>query len=263
MNVTISPRVALAVCVALLLPALPLAAQDERTIRVAVEGAFPPFNYVENGELQGFEVDVAKAVCAAIPARCTFVAHEWDGIVKGLIKREYDAIASSLVITERRKKRIAFSRPYYRIPMAFITGKEVPAGDVGPAGLAGKTIGVVDGSPEATYLEARYASSDLRRYGKLDDANLDLLADRIEFVLGDKLALSRFVESREGVECCRLAGDVPFDPAYFAEGAAVGLRHDDPALKEDFDRAIAKVMADGTYDRIRGRYFSFDVKPSP
>jgi polar amino acid transport system substrate-binding protein len=263
MKAIASTRVALALCLALVVPAGPAATQDERTVRVAVEGAFPPFNYVENGELQGFEVDMVKAVCAAIPARCTFVAHEWDGIVKGLIKREYDAIASSLVITERRRKRIAFSRPYYRIPMAFITGKEVPEGAVGPAALAGKAIGVVDGSPEATYLEAKYASSDLRRYAKLDDANLDLLADRIEFVLGDKLALSRFIEGREGAECCRFAGDAPFDPAYFAEGAAVGLRHDDPALKDAFDRAIAKVMADGTYDRIRVKYFSFDVKPSP
>jgi polar amino acid transport system substrate-binding protein len=263
MNQTVPSRVALALWLALAVLASPSPAQEERTIRVAVEGAFPPFNYVEQGELQGFEVDLAKAVCAAIPVRCTLVAHEWDGIVKGLLNREYDAIMSSLLITERRKKRVAFSRPYYRIPLSFITGKDGPAGDIGPAALAGKAIGVVEGSPEAAYLEAKYATSHIRRYAKLEEANLDLLTARIDLVLGDKLALSRFVESREGVECCRFAGDAPFDPGYFGEGAAVGLRKDDADLKEAFDRGIAKVMADGTYDRIGAKYFSFDVKPSP
>jgi polar amino acid transport system substrate-binding protein len=263
MEPTVSTRAALALWLVLILSALPAAAQDERTIRIAVEGAFPPFNYTEQGELQGFEVDLAKAVCTAIPARCTLVPHQWEGIVKGLLNREYDAIMSSLLITERRKKRIAFSRPYYRIPWSFITGKDAPAGDVGPAALAGKSIGVVEGSPEATYLEAKYATSQARPYAKLEDANLDLLAGRIDLVLGDKLALSRFVESREGIECCRFAGDATYDPAYVGEGAAVGLRQDDAKLKEAFDRALGTVMADGTYDRIGAKYFTFDVKPSP
>jgi polar amino acid transport system substrate-binding protein len=263
MKQTVTSRVALALWLGLAVVASPAVAQEERTIRVAVEGAFPPFNYIEQGELQGFEVDLAKAVCAAIPARCTFVQHDWDGIVKGLLNREYDAIVSSLLITERRKKRVAFSRPYYRIPLSFITAKDAPAGDIGPAALADKAIGVVEGSAEAAYLEAKYATSQIRRYAKLEDANLDLLTARIDLVLGDKLALSRFLESREGVECCRFAGDAPFDPAHFGEGAAVGLRKDDAELKDAFDRAIGKVMADGTYDRIGAKYFTFDVKPTP
>ena len=116
---------------------------------------------------------------------------------------------------------------------------------------------VVDGSPEATYLEAKYASSDLRRYGKLDDANLDLLADRIEFVLGDKLALSRFISSREGEGCCRFVADLPVDRG---AGIGVAVRKGDRGLAELFDRAIQSVMADGSYDRIRAKYFPFDIK---
>jgi polar amino acid transport system substrate-binding protein len=253
-----------AAVLALTLAAAAGEAEGERSVRIAVEGAFPPFNYTDQtGELQGFEVDLGKAVCDAMPARCTFVAHQWDGIVKGLLNREYDAVMSSLLITERRKKRVAFSRPYYRIPISFITTKDGPAGDVGPAALAGKTIGVIDGSPEAAYLAAKFATSQAKPYPKLEDAELDLLTGRIELVLGDKLALSRFIEGREGAECCRFAGDVTFDPAYFGEGAAVGLRKDDEELRDAFDRAIGRIMTDGTYDKIRAKYFSFDVKPAP
>src|SRR3712207_3524419 len=91
------------------------AAQDRRVIRIATEGAFPPFNYLENNEPQGFEIDLAKAFCEAMGVTCTFVIHEWDGIIKGLLAKDYDAIMASMAVTERRKARIAFSKRYYFI----------------------------------------------------------------------------------------------------------------------------------------------------
>ena len=106
-------------------PGLPCLSPAQRRrsppIRIAVEGAYPPFNFIDqNNELQGFEVDLAKALCEEMKAECVLVQHEWDGIVRGLLNREYDAIMSSLEILDRRQKRIAFSEPYYRIPAIFI-----------------------------------------------------------------------------------------------------------------------------------------------
>jgi len=234
-------------------------AQEQRVIRIATEGAFPPFNYLENNEPQGFEIDLGKAFCEAMGVTCTFVVHEWDGIVRGLLAKEYDAVMASLAITERRKMRIAFSTRYYFIPPAFIGYKDADIGDVSPTALAGKTIGTTIGSHHAAFLEARYANSDVRHYAKLEEADLDLLTRRIDLVLGDKLALSRFLKSREGA-CCRFVGEPVVDPKHYGEGVAVGLRKEDKVLKEMFNRAIDKVMADGTYDRIRAKYFDFDTK---
>ena len=102
-------------------------------IRVAIEGAYPPFNFIDqNNELQGFEVELLKRLCEVMAAECVLVQHEWDGIIKGLLNRDYDAIMSSLEITERRQRRIAFSDPYYRIPAVFIGSKETPPGEVSP-----------------------------------------------------------------------------------------------------------------------------------
>ena len=243
--------------------ATPSLAQDGRALRIATEGAYPPFNVVDaSGEPQGFEIDLARAFCAAMKARCSFVVHQWDGIIRGLIDREYDAIVASLHVTERRRQRIAFSQPYYRIPSAVIARKDTTAKAVTPEALAGLSIGTVERSEAANYLEARYATSDVKLYGKLEEANLDLLTERLDLVAGDKLVLSRFLASREG-GCCRLVGDLPADPAHFNPGAAVGLRKDEPELKAAFDAAITQVMQDGTYDRIREKYFAFDVKPVP
>jgi polar amino acid transport system substrate-binding protein len=235
------------------------AAQEPRVIRIATEGAFPPFNYLENNEPQGFEIDLAKAFCEAMAVTCTFVVHEWDGIIRGLLAKDYDAIMASLAITERRKARITFSKRYYFIPPAFIGHKDTDIADVSAAALAGKTIGTTEGSHHAAFLDARYEGADVRRYGKLDEANLDLLTRRIDLVLGDKLALSRFLKSREGA-CCRIIGEPTVDPKHYGEGVAVGLRKEDKQLKEMFNRAIEKVMADGSYDRIRAKYFDFDTK---
>ena len=82
-------------------------------IRVAIVGAYPPFNFIDqNNELQGFEVDLLNRLCEVMATECVLVQHEWDGIIKGLLNREYDAIMSSLEITERRPRRIAYSDPY-------------------------------------------------------------------------------------------------------------------------------------------------------
>src|SRR3954452_23894206 len=112
-------------------------AEDRPAIKVAIEGAYPPFNYLDqNNELQGFEVDLLKALCDTMQAQCTLVTHEWDGIIRGLLNHEYDAIASSLEINERRAKRIAFSRRYYLIPAPFIAAAAEPIKDPTPVTLA-------------------------------------------------------------------------------------------------------------------------------
>jgi polar amino acid transport system substrate-binding protein len=229
-------------------------------IRVAIEGAYPPFNFIDpNNELQGFEVDLLKSLCEAMQAQCELVQHEWDGLVRGLLDREYDAVMSSVEITERRGKRIAFSDPYYRIPAIFIGSKETAPGEISPAALAGKTIGTTDRSDHETYLREFYRDSQIEVYAKPDEANLDLLVGRLDAVFGDKRLLTRFLASREG-SCCHILGDTPKDPAYRHQSYGIGLRKEDAALRERFNRAIAEVQANGTYDRIRAKYFSFDIK---
>ncbi|MGO4526825.1 transporter substrate-binding domain-containing protein [Microvirga sp. 2MCAF35] len=230
------------------------------TIRIAIEGAYPPFNFIDaSNELQGFEVELLKSLCDAMNVTCELVQHEWDGIIKGLLKREYDAIMSSLEITDRRQKRIAFSDPYYRIPAVFIGSKETAPGAVTPAAMAGKKIGTIERTDHETYLKTFYKDSEIVLFGKAEEANLDLLVGRIDAVFADELLLSKFLKSREGT-CCHILGDAPAEPPYKRESYGIGLRKEDASLREQFNRAIAQVKADGTYDRIRTEYFSFDIK---
>ncbi|MBV9078434.1 MAG: transporter substrate-binding domain-containing protein [Methylobacteriaceae bacterium] len=237
--------------------ALAVAPARADTIRIATEGAYPPFNYVENGEPAGFEVDLARALCAAMHATCSFVLQDWDSMIAGLKENRYDAIVSSMEITPERQKRIAFTRRYYRVPAALIAQAvdPLPAGPPGLPDLAGKSVGTTGAEEFTTFLEERAKGATVRVFDKVEDAALDLLTDRIDFVLGDKLALSNWLQSREGA-CCRFAGDVAVE----RPGVGVGLRKADTALLARFDAAIADVIADGTYDRIRAKYIPFDIK---
>ena len=249
--------VCLAVLVGLALAsAAPAAAQAE--LRIATEGAYPPFNYVEGQDPAGFEVDLGRALCEAMGLPCTFVLQEWDGMHAALREKKFDAIMSSMEITPERRTRYRFSRPYYRIPSALVGRKdEEHPKPVTGQDLAGKSVGVVADSEFVAYLEALPKKPDIRTYSKLEEATLDLLTDRIDYVLGDKLEMQKFLTSREGEGCCRHLADLPVDRG---EGVGVAMRKGDRALAEMFDAAIAKVMADGTYDRIRAKYIPFDIK---
>lgn len=226
-------------------------------VRIATEGAYPPFNYVENNEPAGFEVDLGRAICGAMKVACTFQLQDWDTMIPALKEGRFDAIMSSMEITPERRRRIAFSRRYYRIPAALIGPKDADPPKPGAApNLAGKSVGTTASGEFTTYLEAQ-AGVMVRTFDKLEEADLDLLTDRIDYVLGDKLALSAFLTSREGAACCRFVADLPVDRG---DGIGIGFRKTDTALLGRFDAAIAAVMADGSYDRIRSKYFAFDVK---
>jgi polar amino acid transport system substrate-binding protein len=238
----------------------PAAAQAGPPLRIATEGAFPPFNVTDDkGEPAGFEVELGRALCAAMNIPCIFVLQDWERMSEGLREGRYDAVMSSMANTRQRRFRMSFSKPYYLVPAAFIARKDASVPDVTPAGLKGRVIGAPGLTEHAAYLEELYKASEIRLFGKLEEAGLDLQAGRVDLVLGDKLALSRFLATREGA-CCRFVGNAPYNPEYHGLGVAVAVRRGDEELRARFDAAIDQVIADGTYDRIRAKHVPIDVK---
>jgi len=232
------------------------AAKEWKTVRIGTEGAYPPFNYIDsNGKLQGFDIDIANALCAQMKVECTLVAQDWDGIIPGLLAGKYDAIIASMSVTEERKQTVDFTERYYRTPLALIGPKEA-AEDVSPEAMRDKVVGAQSSTTQAIYAEEKYApaGAEVKLYPTQDEANLDLANGRLDAIIGDKFVIAEWVKKDDGA-CCKLLGDAPDTTT----DTAIAVRKDDPDLKAMLNAAIDGIRADGTYAKIVAKYFDFDI----
>lgn len=230
-----------------------------RTLTIASEGARPPFNYLDNNELAGFEIEYGKDLCRRMHVSCKFVTQDWDSLIPGLLAHQYDAIMAAFEINDEAKIKIAFTEPYILMPPAMMTAKQNPLKDTSPKGMKGKAIGVVSGSTFEAYALAYYDLSDIRSFAALEDASLDLGEGRLDAVIDDKNAIMDFMKTRHEALCCELAATLPRDAFFFGAGIGIGLRKDDQGLKIAFDKAIDAAKADGTFKRLFVQNFGFAI----
>lgn len=237
-----------------------LAQQKEWTeIKIGTEGAYPPFNNLNaKKELEGFEIDYANALCERMKVKCTWVVQDWDGIIPALLSKKYDVIVAGMNATDERKKRVDFSDVYTRTPISMIGAKTITLTDVSPAALKGKAVGAQGSTIHANWLEKHYKDSTIRPYPTQEEANLDLLNGRIDYIVADKLALEEFINGK-GKDCCKFIADVPRDPAIHGPGVGMAVRKEDTALRDKLNKAIQDSIADGTHKKIADKWFKFPV----
>ena len=95
------------------------------TLRIGTEGAYPPFNQIDaSGEVVGFDLDIAKALCAEMQVECTVVTSDWDGIIPALNNNKFDFLVASMSITDERKQAVDFTEPYYTNKLQFVAPKD-------------------------------------------------------------------------------------------------------------------------------------------
>ena len=236
-----------------------LAEDHAKTLRIGVEGAYPPFNDKKaDGTLAGFDIDIARALCARLKVTCVFVAETWDNLIPALRSGRFDAVVSSLSITDGRKKLVAFTQPYYRQPAAFIARKDAGITATTPAALKGHRIGAVAGGIHAHYLKNVHPEARLITFKTLDDAFKALKAGDIDLLLADRIVLHDFLRG-EAETCCALVGEDVSDPAWFGEGAGIAVRLEDGPLRKRLNAALEAIIADGTHAKISRRHLPFPV----
>lgn len=234
-------------------------AKDWSKIVIGTEGAYPPFNFLSaSGELQGFDVDIAKALCTQMKVECTFVTQSWDGIIPALQNGNFDAIVASMSITPEREEQVAFSNKYYQTPPAIAVPKDSSITTATAEALSGKAIGAQTGTTHSQAAEALFPDSDVRIYPTAEEYKLDIGNGRVDAVMDDVVVLTEWIKSPEGA-CCKILGTLPADPTIYGRGVGVGLRKGDDKLKTMFNDAIAAIRQDGTYKTIQDKYFDFNV----
>lgn len=158
-----------------------VAAQQE--IKFAMEATYAPFEYMdENNQIQGFDVDLANALCKQMQAKCSFHNQAFDSLIPALKFKRYDAAISAMDITEARLEQVSFTDAYYDNSAAFVS----IAGKVADQGaLKGKRVGVQNGSTHQSYLLEQMAGVTAVPYASYQDAFIDMKNGRIDSVFGD------------------------------------------------------------------------------
>ena len=229
-------------------------------IKLGLDSApYPPFaDQDANGNRTGFEIELGEAICKAMGETCVWTPIAWDGIIPALNAKKIDAIFASMSITEKRMKVIDFSDKYYNTPAAMVAAKSASI-DGSPDSVKGKIVAVQVSTTHADYAKKYFSDTadEVKTYQAFDEHNNDLVAGRVDAVVGDSLAFADFLSGDAGKNFEIKA--YLNDEAVFGKGVGVGLRKSDGELRAKFNAAIAKVLEDGTYDEIAKKYFDFDI----
>lgn len=233
--------------------------KDWTKVRIGTEGAYPPFNAIgPDGQLTGFDIEIAKALCDKMKVECEFITQDWDGIIPALNSGRYDAIVASMSITDERKQQVDFSDKYYNTPPAIAVPKDSKLTEATPEALEGVALGAQSSTTHSNYAEEKLPGADLKLYPTADEYKLELTNGRIDAAIDDVVVLSQWIASPEGA-CCKILGTLTPDPVINGIGAGIAIRKEDTALRDMFNKAIDEIRADGTYQRINDKYFDFDV----
>jgi polar amino acid transport system substrate-binding protein len=229
-------------------------AKAEETLRIGTEGAYPPFNMVDkDGHVQGFDVDIAKALCAEMQVKCEFVLQDWNGIIPALNNRKYDAIIASMSVTEKRQRAVLFTNHYYTNKLRFIAPKSATF-DIEPSKLAGKIIGAQRATIAATWFKENYKNNEVKLYDTQENAFLDLKSGRLDGIIADMMVNYEWLQKPDGADF-----EFKGPAVYENDKIAIAVRKADKKLAERFNKAIDAIVANGTYQKINAKYFPFDI----
>ncbi|MFO1149512.1 MAG: transporter substrate-binding domain-containing protein [Alsobacter sp.] len=226
-----------------------------RVIRFLTDDDYPPMNFqTEEGRLAGFNVDLARALCDTLAIACTVQARRWDTMLDALREGRGDAVIASLRATPQLRSEFALSSVYLRTPARFVARGGEPV-QPSPEALAGRRVGVVEGSAQEAYLRAFFPKAEPKPFRDLAMVREALLNKEVDLLFADGLTLAVWLNGSEAGECCAFVGGPYTESRYFGEGVAIVMRKGEPALRKALDYALQRVAEKGIYAELYLRYF--------
>ncbi|MET3926764.1 transporter substrate-binding domain-containing protein [Devosia sp. 2618] len=222
-------------------------------IRFLTTADFPPFNFRDaGGELIGFNVDLAKRICAEVNVACTIQAWPWEQAANALEDNQGDALIAGLAMSTENGASFDFSSTYLALPGRFVTR----APDIGvfdPTRLSGKTVAVRTGSAHENFLKRYLPTVKIAPYASEILALDAVRGEQVDAFFGDAMRASFWLN--ENLTCCGFAGDPYFRPDLFGEGLAVAVPGGHDTVRHAIDWALVKLKDNGALDELYLRWF--------
>jgi lysine-arginine-ornithine-binding protein len=241
------------------------AAQAQDVVRIGTLSDYAPFEYRDaSGELKGMEIELGKAMCKIMQAKCEYVTMDFDALIPALKAKKIDAVLAQMSITAERQKVVDFTDLFTLAPVQYVA--KVGSGITeDPATLRGKTVGVYSGSNAETYLKKRLPKSKSgvtsKAYPSQDPIWLDMEAGRVQAALTDTTVAYEWLEKTGKAKGFALAGKPLNDVEMFGEGTGIAVRKGDP-LRTRLNAAIQQVLKDGTFAAENKKVFPFSIAPA-
>ncbi|NMG44102.1 transporter substrate-binding domain-containing protein [Aromatoleum toluvorans] len=223
-------------------------------IVVGLDDNFPPMGFRdEKGALVGFDIDLAREAAKRLGAEVEFKPIDWNAKEAELSGQRVDVLWNGLTITEPRKEKIAFTTPYLENRQIVVVTAASPI--KAKADLAGKVVGVQEGSSAVEAVEKDAAAKSLKELKKFGDnvtALMDLSAGRLDALVVDEV-VGRYYTTKKPGEYAVL------DEHFGTEEYGVGVRKDDTALLGKLQQAMDDMKKDGAAARISTQWFGKDI----
>lgn len=229
---------------------------DLEQIRFVTDSDYPPFNYLdEEGELTGFNVDLARVLCDELSVECSVRALPWNRLLPALKAGEADAVIASYRISEKILRVVDFTDSYYHTPARFVALKTSPARAITPESLTGKKIGVVAKTAHQAYLEDFFTHSRIVKFATPVQARSALREGRIDVLFGDGLSLMFWLNGISSDDCCTFRGGPFTESKYFGEGIAIAIPKGARKLRDALNYGLLLARNGGRIEELHLRYF--------
>ena len=227
------------------LAALTAGAAVADTVRMGTEGAYPPYNFINDaGEVDGLEREIGDILCEIAGLDCVWVVNDWDSIIPNLVSGNYDTIIAGMSITAERDEVIDFTQEY------------IPSDPSAYMALAGadSTGGVV--AAQSATIQASYVASSgatVVEFATADETVAAVRSGEVDSVLADRAFLADIVADSNG--------ELVFvgDNISIGGGVGIGVRESDGDLKTALNAAIEEIKADGRLNEILKRWLEIDA----
>lgn len=219
--------------------------KKEEVLYVGTNAEFPPFEYLLENDIVGFDIDLVNEIALLIGKKIEMKNIAFDGLLPALQAKKIDIIIAGMTATEERRQFVNFSDKYYVSKQAILVDKDNTTIKTFDS-LPGKTVGVVLGYTGDIAVSA-LPNVDIKRYNGTSEAVLALKANKIDAVVVDSEPAKNY--SKQNPEIKMLVSDL------VEEEYAIALRKDETELLDQINVALQTLKDNGTYDELIIKHF--------
>lgn len=215
-------------------------------LKVAIDPTYPPFTFFDSEKkvYVGFDIEMIQTVAKELGVKAEIMPVAWDGVIPGLLSKQYDMIMSAMTITEERAKKVQFSTPYYIAGQIVVVGENETAIN-GPDDLKGRKVGVQLGTTGEIAIQDM-EGLNVVKYDSLDLAVVALKNKSVEAVVADAPTMAVYAKEKGGI---KLVGDI-----FTTEEYGAAMRKEDKELHQAVNAAIEKTLNSPFFQELKDKW---------